>query len=94
MTSKHTRILWIAALAILLLVVAVFAGTYWMVGPAVRCELPEQGVAEAGWAARTLVSGGLNAATTCTPRPGTTLFNHRRSCLASMASYPIRRARH
>jgi polyhydroxybutyrate depolymerase len=59
MTSKRGRILWIAALAIFLLVVVALAVTYWMVGPAVRCELPEEATAEAGWSARTLVSGGL-----------------------------------
>jgi len=30
-----------------------------MVGPAVRCELPEEATAETGWSARTLISGGL-----------------------------------
>jgi polyhydroxybutyrate depolymerase len=58
LTSKGTRILWIGALAILLLLVVAVAVTYWMVGPAVRCELPEQATGEVGWAARTLVSGG------------------------------------
>jgi polyhydroxybutyrate depolymerase len=58
MTSKHKRILLILALVVLVLLVAVVAGTYWMVGPAVRCALPEQASVEAGWAARTVVSGG------------------------------------
>ncbi len=59
MTSRHKRILLIAVPAILLLLVAVIAGTYWMIGPAVRCELPEQATAEAGWTARTIISAGL-----------------------------------
>jgi polyhydroxybutyrate depolymerase len=59
MTGKHKRVLLIGVLATLFLLVAVFVGTYWMVGPAVRCELPDQAAAEPGWAARTLVSGGL-----------------------------------
>lgn len=59
MTLKQLRILLISAGAILLLLVAVAGGTYWMVGPAVRCELPEGATAETGWSARTLISGGL-----------------------------------
>ena len=59
MTPKHRQILLMALLAILVLVVAVVIGTYWMVGPAPRCQLPEQASAEASWTARTLVSGGL-----------------------------------
>ena len=59
MHSRRRPVLLIAVLATLLLVVAIAAGTYWMVGPAVRCQLPEQAAAEAGWTARTLVSGGL-----------------------------------
>jgi polyhydroxybutyrate depolymerase len=51
-------------------VVAVAAGTYWMVGPAVQCEFPEQGAVEAGWAARTLVSGGLERCYTLYAPPG------------------------
>ena len=58
MTSKHKRILLIVALTILVLLVAVIAGTYWMVGPAVRCALPDQALAEAGWTTHTVVSGG------------------------------------
>jgi polyhydroxybutyrate depolymerase len=59
MSSKWKRILLISIIAILLLLCAVVAGTYWMVGPAVRCELPEGSSAEAGWSARTITSGGL-----------------------------------
>jgi polyhydroxybutyrate depolymerase len=58
-TATRKRILLIAGLAILALLVAVVAGAYWMVGPAVRCELPEQATAQVGWTARTLDSGGL-----------------------------------
>jgi polyhydroxybutyrate depolymerase len=58
MTSKRSRILLVVALAILLLC-AVAAGTYWAVGPEPRCALSAQGAAEAGWSARTVVSGGL-----------------------------------
>jgi len=52
------RIILIAVLVILFLMVAVVAGTLWMVGPAVRCALPKRASVEAGWTARTLVSGG------------------------------------
>ena len=55
---NRRRFVVIALLGILVLVVAVVAGTYWMVGSAVRCVFPEQSAVEAGWAARTLVSGG------------------------------------
>ena len=58
MTSKRKQIILIAVLAIVVLVVAIVAVTYWMIGPAVRCVLPEEATAEAGWAARTVVSGG------------------------------------
>jgi poly(3-hydroxybutyrate) depolymerase len=58
MTSKYKRILLITALAILFLLVAVVIGTYWMVGPAVRCALPDEASAEAGWTIRILDSGG------------------------------------
>jgi polyhydroxybutyrate depolymerase len=58
MTLKQKRILLISLGAILLLVVAVIGGTYWMVGPSVRCALPDQATAEAGWTIRTLISGG------------------------------------
>ena len=59
MTSKRKRILLIAVVSILVLLLAVAAGVYWMVGPAVRCELPDEALAEAGWTVRTIVSGGL-----------------------------------
>jgi polyhydroxybutyrate depolymerase len=52
------RILLIVAFVILVLIIAVVATTAWMVGPAVRCILPKQASVEAGWSARTLVSGG------------------------------------
>jgi polyhydroxybutyrate depolymerase len=58
MTSKHKRILLIVALVLLFVLVAAVIGTYWMVGPAVRCALPDQASAEAGWTVRTLDSGG------------------------------------
>jgi polyhydroxybutyrate depolymerase len=59
MTTKRTRVLLITILAIFILLLAVAAGTYFMVGSAVRCQLPERASPEAGWTARTLVSGGL-----------------------------------
>ena len=61
MTSKRSRGPLLAALAVLtsLCVCAIAVATLWVVGPAPRCALPEQGQAEAGWSARTLVSGGL-----------------------------------
>jgi polyhydroxybutyrate depolymerase len=56
---KRIRILLIAVGSIVILLLAVAAGTYFMVGPAVRCQLPERASPEAGWTARTLVSGDL-----------------------------------
>lgn len=58
MASSRRRIILIIVLAVLLLMVAIVIGTVWMVGPAVRCVLPKQASVEAGWSARTLVSGG------------------------------------
>lgn len=52
------RICLIVAFVILVLIIAVVATTAWMVGPAVRCILPKRASVEAGWSARTLVSGG------------------------------------
>jgi polyhydroxybutyrate depolymerase len=57
MTAVRKRVLLIAGLGILILLVAVIAGTYWMVGPAVRCALPSQASAEVGWTVRTIESG-------------------------------------
>jgi len=57
-TPRRKRVVLIVVSAILLLLVAVVIGTYWMVGPAVRCKLPDQASAKAGWSARTLVSDG------------------------------------
>ena len=59
MTSKRKRILLIAVVSVVILLLAVAAGFYWMVGPAVRCELPNEATAEAGWTVRTIVSGGV-----------------------------------
>ncbi len=59
MTSKGKRILLIAVVSILVLLLAIAAGVYWMVGPAVRCELPDEATAETGWTVRTIVSGGM-----------------------------------
>jgi polyhydroxybutyrate depolymerase len=58
MSSRNKRILLIGVLAILLLLAGVIAGVYWMVGPAVRCELPSEASPEAGWTVRTILSGG------------------------------------
>lgn len=57
MNSKRSRILLAVVLAISVLLCAAASVTYWMVGPALRCELPAQGPAGPGWSARTLVSG-------------------------------------
>ena len=47
------------AVVVVLLVAAVAAAvTFWMVGPAVRCALPERASVEEGWTARSVVSGG------------------------------------
>ena len=59
MGQKRRRIVLIITLAVLFLVLAVVAGIYWMVGPAVRCELPDEATAEAGWTVRSIVSGGV-----------------------------------
>jgi polyhydroxybutyrate depolymerase len=58
MALRRRRKLLIAVLVILLLMVAVATGIFWMVGPAVRCELPKRASVEAGWTARSVVSGG------------------------------------
>ena len=59
MGQKRRRIVLIITLTVLFLVLAVVAGIYWMVGPAVRCELPHGATTEAGWTVRTVVSGGV-----------------------------------
>jgi polyhydroxybutyrate depolymerase len=56
---KKKRVLLISVVAILIVLIAVAVGTYWMVGSAVRCELPGETAVEPGWSARTLISGGL-----------------------------------
>lgn len=58
MTAKRKRAILIVLVVSLFLVAAIVIGTYWMVGPAVRCKLPEQALPREGWTARTLVSGG------------------------------------
>jgi polyhydroxybutyrate depolymerase len=57
MTPKRRRGLLIAAVAILILLCAVAAGTFWAVGRSLSCRHPAQGPAEAGWSARTVASG-------------------------------------
>jgi polyhydroxybutyrate depolymerase len=57
MTCKLGRIMLIVVVAILLLLCVVAALTYWMVGPSPRCDLATDGPVEAGWSARTVVSG-------------------------------------
>jgi polyhydroxybutyrate depolymerase len=59
MTSKLSRIILIVVVGILLLLCAIVAGTYWAVGPALRCNRPAQGPAEPGWSFRTVISDGL-----------------------------------
>lgn len=59
MTSRYRRAILIVVVAVLLLLCAVIAGTYWATGPSIQCGRPANGPAEAGWSARTLVSGGL-----------------------------------
>jgi polyhydroxybutyrate depolymerase len=50
-------ILIIAGVAVLLLVV-IAAGVYWAIGPAIRCQLPDDGLVEDGWSGRVITSGG------------------------------------
>ncbi len=60
MTTKRR---WIVAAVLLamgpiLCVCAVAGGIYWGTGPDLRCQVPASGNAEAGWSARTVLSGG------------------------------------
>jgi polyhydroxybutyrate depolymerase len=60
LTTKGRRGVLIAALVLLVVsLCAVAAGTYWAVGPALRCGRPATGPARPGWSARRVVSGGL-----------------------------------
>ena len=59
MSSKRKRILLIAVVSIFVLLLLTAAGVYWMVGPAVRCELPDDVTADAGWTVREIISGGV-----------------------------------
>jgi polyhydroxybutyrate depolymerase len=59
-TANGRRALLIGAATVLLLLVSVAAGTYWAVGPALRCELPAEALDQSGWSARVLSSGGLD----------------------------------
>ena len=61
MRSKRRRGL-LTALALIVLflcLLAVAAGLFVTTGPSVRCASPDQGPAQRGWSARTLVSGDL-----------------------------------
>ena len=57
--SKRKRIVLIVVVSIVVVLLAVAAGFYWMVGPSVRCELPDEAAADAGWTIRTIVSDSV-----------------------------------
>jgi polyhydroxybutyrate depolymerase len=53
--SRNAAIIGSIVLGFILIVAGV---TYWMIGPAPRCELPADGSAEPGWSARVVNSNG------------------------------------
>jgi polyhydroxybutyrate depolymerase len=57
--SKLGGIVLVALLLFLVVLCGVVAGVYWATGPAVRCERPSQALADLGWSARTVDSGGV-----------------------------------
>ena len=60
MSSKRRRGL-LTALALIVLflcLIVVAAGAFFATGPSVQCAAPDQGMAQTGWSARTLDSGG------------------------------------
>lgn len=59
MSSTMGRFLSLVVLVLLLFLCLIAAGTYWAVGPSLRCARPAEGVVESGWSVRTLVSGGM-----------------------------------
>jgi polyhydroxybutyrate depolymerase len=60
MISKRRRgLLTVLALIVLFLcLIAVAVGGFWATGPSIQCTAPDQGAAQIGWSARTVVSGG------------------------------------
>jgi len=59
MASRLYRILLVIVAAILVVLCAAVALTYWLVGPSLKCERPSEGPARPGWSARAIASGGL-----------------------------------
>ena len=59
MISKTGRIVLAVVVLCLLLLCGVASRFYRGVGPDLRCERPAEGLAQPGWSARSLVSGGL-----------------------------------
>lgn len=59
-SKRRPGLLAVFAIVVLFLCLgAVAIGAFWTTGPSLQCAVPEQGSAQAGWSARTLVSGGL-----------------------------------
>ena len=57
MISEKGRGCLLAVVVVLLLLCVIVAGGYWATGPSLQCTSPDQGPAQAGWSARTLLSG-------------------------------------
>ena len=57
-SAKRRRAAIIVSVAALLLACAVVAALYWGAGPSLRCAFPARGPVQAGWSARTVISGG------------------------------------
>ena len=59
MISRLYRILLVILAAILIVLCAAVALTYWLVGPSLACERPSEGPVRPGWSTRTVTSGDL-----------------------------------
>ena len=70
MTLSSKQKVLTAVLVLLVLAATAASTTFWMVGPAVRCELPQRASVEAGWTARSLVSGDQDRCTYIYVPPG------------------------
>jgi polyhydroxybutyrate depolymerase len=60
MASRTSRIVVVIVVGVVIVGCIIAGVTYWMVGPSLQCMLPTSGPAQAGWSARTLVSGGMD----------------------------------
>jgi polyhydroxybutyrate depolymerase len=60
MVSRFAHIVLTLAVLLVVLSCAVVAGFYWATGPAIRCQVPDEVAAEAGWSSHVVSSGGLD----------------------------------